>query len=423
MDYRIIPPDGYIEGHFSLPLSKSMSNRAFIISALTADATLPDITAECDDTIAMQKALTQGGDTVDVGAAGTAMRFLTAYYASQPGVTVTLDGSERMRQRPIGPLVDALRQLGADIEYAGEEGYPPLRIAGTRLSGGEIALDATVSSQYVSALLMIAPTMEHGLRLKLEGEAVSTPYIKMTLQMMEAAGVEAERLPDAIIVESGQSYTSPTLDVEPDWSAAAFAYEIQAIGAGETDIDGLQPESCQGDSRVSRIFEQLGVSTEWDDDSVHLTASPESSPRLTLDMSDTPDLVPAVVVTCCMLGIPFHLTGLETLRIKECDRVDALMREMLKCGLILSAEAPGVLTWEGQRRPMEELPVFDTYDDHRMAMALAPVAIFLPGIVIRDAGVVAKSFPDYWRQLESMGFRLLDPDTPLDNPGEEDAEA
>ena len=410
MNYRVIPPDGYLEGRMKLPLSKSMSNRALIINRLTPGAGPLTELADCDDTRLLREALADDSLTeVNVGAAGTAMRFLTAYFASQPGRTVRIDGSERMRQRPIGPLVDALNRLGGEVEYLGVYGFPPLKITGKRLKGGSLNVDSTVSSQYISALLMVAPTMEEGLTLELEGETVSLSYIKMTLAMMESAGVESDYFRYTITVKPGQQYSSPTLPIEPDWSAASYGYEIQSLASGEMVLEGLEPESVQGDSRVAEIFSNLGVETEFTVDGASLTASPESSPRLQLDLSDNPDLVPAIVVTCALLGIPFRLSGLETLRIKETDRLRALRDEVLKLGIVLTIEGDGVLVWEGARRPITELPVFDTYDDHRMAMALAPVALFLPGIVVRDADVVTKSFPEYWNQLEAMGFRLLDP--------------
>lgn len=418
MNYRILPPDGYIEARVSVPLSKSMSNRALIIAALAGVTDYTGDLADCDDTSLMKRALSDPQATeVDAGAAGTVMRFLTAYYAARPDTpAIVIDGTERMRNRPIGALVDALRTLGADIAYQGEEGYPPLKITGRRLDGGVLRLDASVSSQFVSALLMIAPAMVGGLRLELDGDVVSRPYIDMTIEMMRRAGAEVEVDRDSITVAPG-AYSPEALTVEADWSAASYWYELEAVASGEVIVDGLVAESCQGDKACARIFADLGVTTEYDNSGATLLASPDYSPRLTLDMADTPDLVPAIVVTCCMLGVPFRLTGLASLRIKETDRVEALCREMLKIGVILTAESDSVLVWEGERRPVNALPEFDTYDDHRMAMALSMISLYVPGIVIRDAEVVSKSFPGFWSQLESVGFRLLDGDVPLSEEG------
>lgn len=414
MNYRIFPPEGYLEGQMTLPLSKSMSNRALIISALTEGVSSVDdvVVADCDDCHAVVRAIASvaaGERTVDVGAAGTAMRFLTAYFASRPGTKVTVDGSPRMRQRPIGPLVDALRALGAKVDYTGEEGFPPVTIEGRRLDGGEIEVDSSVSSQFVSALLMIAPVMKNGLKVRLSGEPVSLPYILMTLRMMDEAGAVTDFYGGDTIEVEPVPYTRPTLPVEGDWSAAAFAYQIQALAMGEMKVSPLTADSCQGDAFVKSIFANLGVETADDGDgSVMLTPSPECSPRMVVDMAGTPDLVQPLVATCVTLGVPFRLSGAGTLRNKETDRLEALKTEMLKLGAILETPAEGMLEWDGRRRPVEQLPVFDTYDDHRMAMSLAPLAVAIPGIVINDPQVVTKSFPGFWDNLRQMGFVIVD---------------
>ncbi len=418
MNLRIFPPEGFLETRLSLPLSKSMSARALIINALTPGSAPLARVAECDDTDAMTAALrgdagTTGHRTVNVGAAGTTMRFLTAYYACTPGSDVTLDGSERMRQRPIKVLVEALKVLGANIEYEGEEGFPPLRIRGQRLQGGDLELDASVSSQYISALLMTAPVMEHGLRLTLLGEIASRPYILMTLRMMRDYGVESDFYLNTITVPAG-GYTTPVSPrvIEGDWSAAAAWYEITALSAGAVTIDNLCEDSCQGDRRLADIYSRLGVDTEWEGENggTDLTANPDADARATIDFSDCPDLAQYVTVTCVMLGIPFHFSGLHTLAIKETDRVAALCRELAKTGVMLDAAVPGTLSWDGRRVPIHEMPVFDTYADHRMAMSLAPVALYIPGIVMNDVEVVSKSYPQYWEDLRAAGFTLIDAD-------------
>ncbi|MCM1255206.1 MAG: 3-phosphoshikimate 1-carboxyvinyltransferase [Duncaniella sp.] len=408
MNYQIFPPEDFLEARLNLPLSKSMSNRALIINALTPGAKELTEVAKCDDTDAMTYALKSvDSSEINIGAAGTTMRFLTAYYASREGRAVVLDGSERMRKRPIKVLVEALRELGAKIEYVGEVGFPPLKITGTKLSGGKLTLDASVSSQYISALLMIAPIMQEGLTLTLEGEIVSRPYIKMTLKMMREAGVESEFYGNTVTVPSGK-YTSNLPPIEGDWSAAAAWYEIEALSSGIVTIDNLIEKSCQGDRRLADIFSHIGVDTEWEGENggTDLCANPDPDARLNIDFTDNPDLAQYIIVTCTMLGTPFRFTGLSTLAIKETDRVAAVTKELMKVGIMLNIESPDMVTWEGKRVPFMELPKFDTYDDHRMAMCLAPVSIFLPGIVINNVEVVSKSYPEFWEQLQAAGFIL-----------------
>lgn len=410
MDYRIYPPDGFVEASVRLPLSKSISNRALIINALTPGAAPLSEMARCDDTAALSAALSADDGTINIGAAGTAMRFLTAYFAASPGRQVTLDGSERMHQRPIGQLVDALREAGADISYTGREGFPPLAINGKRLKGGDVKIEGAISSQYVSALLMVAPTMTDGLSLKIGGELPSMPYIKMTLQMMEQRGVEAIVGPDSIDIAPGRYRLPDDNSIEEDWSAASYWYEITALSAGSVTLPGLSPQSLQGDARCVEIFERLGVLTERDDDcgGLALTPSPDAHSRLELDLSEQPDLAQTLAVTAAVLGVPFRLSGLSSLKIKETDRLEALRKELDKLGIIAETERDEALIWEGRRHPVFEMPRIDTYRDHRMAMAFAPVAIFCPGIIINDIEVVSKSYPGFWDDLSAAGFTLQD---------------
>ena len=418
MNYRIYPPEDLLQTTVDLPLSKSVSNRALIIGALAPERTIPQPLAECSDTAVMLREIQSTEDKVYTADAGTAMRFLTAYFACQDGRSVIIDGTERMRRRPIGPLVEALRSCGARIEYVAEEGYPPLSINGKKLQGGAISIDATISSQFISALLMIAPLMTNGLRLTLVGEAASLPYIDLTLSMMQLAGANAERTVDIIEVSPGAYTCADKLKAEKDWSAAAFWYEIEALTCGFTTLTGLDVNSRQPDRRAIEIFEALGVTTSEGEESaedVDLAGSPDVAPRLVADMSSTPDLVPAVVVTCAMNGIPFQLSGLESLKIKECDRFDALSKELIKVGVVTENIDNHTMTWDGRRRPIMELPVFDTYSDHRMAMALASVSTYIPGIVIKDAGVVKKSYPTFWEDLQQAGFTIEDADKEIEN--------
>ncbi|MDE6534756.1 MAG: 3-phosphoshikimate 1-carboxyvinyltransferase [Muribaculaceae bacterium] len=416
MDYKIYPPEELTERAVKLPLSKSESNRALIISALTAGAELPRQVADCDDTDVMLAALERTSGPVNIGAAGTAMRFLTAYYAVTPGAQVTLDGSERMRQRPIGQLVDALRSLGADIEYLGKEGFPPLEIKGRMLEGGEVEIPASVSSQFISALLMVGPTMTKGLTLRLTGRIISRPYIYMTLEMMEQAGakVNFDENAQTITVEPGK-YTLPLPPVEADWSAASYWFEIAAISAEPVALEGLRMKSLQGDSAVKDLFKVTGLETSWDGGLLNLQLTPDAGARLELDLTDTPDLTQTLAVTCCMLGLPFRFTGVESLKIKETDRLGALQMELSKLGFILDVEDPGIILWRGARYEPEgeEIEPIQTYDDHRMAMAFAPAAIFFPGLRINDCEVVSKSYPRFWNDLRAAGFTLEEVEKPM----------
>ncbi len=415
MNYRIYPPQDILQATVDLPLSKSVSNRAIMIGALASPQVVPQPLADCSDTRVMLAAVNSSDETVDVADAGTAMRFLTAWFACRPGRTVRLVGTERMCNRPIGPLVEALRQCGAQIDYLGNEGFPPLLIHGQQLTGGDIRIDATISSQFISALLMIAPLMADGVRLTLDGDAASLPYIDLTLSMMNRAGASAERTVDLIEVAPGGYRDAEALKAEKDWSAAAFWYEIEALTCGFLTLTGLDLGSRQPDRRAVDIFADLGVATSEGEDSledVDLAGSPDSSPRLTVDLAATPDLAPAVIVTCAMNGVPFNISGLHSLKIKECDRMAALADELLKIGVVTEIVGDHTMIWDGRRRPVLEIPQFETYNDHRMAMALAPVCAYIPGIVIKDAGVVGKSYPSFWDDLRSAGFTVVDADAP-----------
>lgn len=418
MDVSVYPPDEIIETSIELPLSKSLSNRALIMNALTPGIPSLGEVAKCDDTDAMVAALElplslinrAPAYPVNVGLAGTAMRFLTAYFAALDGAHVELDGNDRMRQRPIGPLVEALRQCGADIQYADKEGFPPLLIRGRRLHGGAVSIDASVSSQFLSALLMVAPTFGEPLHLHLQGVISSMPYLRMTLSMMRQRGISAELDGSMITVKPGH-YLNYDRAVERDWSAASYWYEIAAMSAGWVSLPGLEKHSLQGDSALAAMFEKLGVVTEFDTDEVPdgvaLNPSPEVHSRLELDLADTPDLAQTLAVTCCMLGVPFRFEGLASLRIKETDRLQALVNELAKLSFDVSVERDSVLYWEAaHRHPVQSVQPIDTYGDHRMAMAFAPVALFVPGIVIRGAECVSKSYPEYWHDLERAGFQV-----------------
>ncbi len=415
MDYRIFPPEDLFELEIQLPLSKSLAVRTIMLDYLAGHVENSEALADvCTDTrtlydILMARLPEDGGIT-DAGAAGTAMRFLCALAAATPQTHTLLTGSERMLRRPIGHLVDALRTLGTDIEYRGEEGFPPLEIKGKTLKGGDVEIDASVSSQFISALMMVAPLMAEPLKISLKGEVKSQPYLRMTAAMMERCGAKVELAPYSVDV-SGKTYTAVCHNDEPDWSAAAFWYEIVAISAAWVTLKGLQPKSLQGDSMAAELFGRLGVNTEFTDEGAELSANPDLFNRLEADLSGTPDLAPALAVCAAMVGVPFSLSGLGALHDKECDRMQALVDELAKAGVLCEVEAYGtVLSWDGRRMPLHEVPVFDSHNDHRMAMALAPTAIFMPGIVIKDVEVVDKSYPAYWADLQKAGFTFVDPE-------------
>jgi 3-phosphoshikimate 1-carboxyvinyltransferase len=407
MIYRIQPPQN-IDCTVDLPPSKSLLNRLLIIRAISGAACDPDFGMGSDDVEAMVAALTTGSPIINVGAAGTTMRFLTAFFAQKEGV-ITLTGSPRMKKRPIGPLVNALRQLGAEIDYAEKDGFPPLRITGKQLQGGRISLDSSISSQYVSAMMMIAPSMLKGLEISLEGETVSRPYIEMTAGLMRQAGAKVEIDGNTISI-ARQKYKTLPLRVESDWSAASYWYETVALAQTDVRIilKGLQRDSLQGDSRVAEIFGLLGVETRYLTNVVALGRNPAATlpDRLDLDFTDTPDIAQTLAVTACELGLPFKFSGLQSLKIKETDRLSALQTELLKLGFVVEIEKDSVLLWNGEKCQPENNVSIATYDDHRMAMAFAPACMRRGQIAIADPKVVTKSYPGFWNDLKVAGFEI-----------------
>jgi len=406
MVYSIFPPDSKeVKGDIQLPASKSISNRALIIHALSYAGEQIHNLADCDDTNVLVEALHSNARVFDIGAAGTTMRFLTAFLSKIVGEWV-ITGSERMKQRPISILVDALNKLGAHVEYMEKEGFPPLRIHGSALTGGKIELDGSVSSQYISALLMIAPAMKDGLTLKLTGKIISKPYIYLTLKLMEDFGVKAIWADDVIIIHP-QAYKPVDYTIESDWSAASYWYQLCALSQkSEIKLLGLYKDSYQGDAKVAEIFSSLGVRTKFQKGEVILTKSNELTNKLAYNFTDQPDLAQTVVVTCCFLQIPFRFSGLQSLKIKETNRVEALQNECKKLGFILEEPAEGILEWNGKRCEANPNPVIKTYEDHRMAMAFAPACLKIGQIQIENPMVVTKSYPNYWEDLQSAGFSL-----------------
>lgn len=392
-----------ISGTINLPASKSLSNRVLIINALSNSGISVKNLSVCDDTDAMLTALSSIENSFDVGHAGTAMRFLTAYLAQKPGDWI-ITGSERMQQRPIGILVDALNTLGADIEYIGNSGYPPLHIKGKHLCGGVIEVSASISSQYISALMMIAPLMEQGLRLTLTGQVVSRTYIEMTVGIMRHFGAQLIASDNDIVIMP-HPYTPTSYCVESDWSGASYFYELLAIAQnGIIELPNLHQDSLQGDSGQIALWERLGVTSRFTNKGAIIEKGAIIHETLIYDFMMMPDLVQSFVVACCVIGKPFIFSGVETLRIKETDRIYALTTELRKLGYIIQSEGDGKIFWDGSRCTAEEQPIIKTWDDHRMAMAFAPAALVCPNLIIENAEVISKSFPGYWNELKKLGM-------------------
>lgn len=404
MNYVIHAPAASWKTSVQLPASKSICNRALILNALSYSPYEIQNLSDCDDTDVMVKALNSNDSHFDVKAAGTAMRFLTAFLSKVVGEW-TITGTERMKNRPIRILVDALNAVGAKIEYLEKKGFPPLRIMGSALQGGEISLDGGVSSQYISALLMIAPLMEKGLTLHLQGKVISKPYIHLTLQLMKQYGVESEWVGSTIKV-APQSYRPLPYTVESDWSAASYWYEMMALSQqAEIELKGLFKESLQGDAAGAKLFAQLGVATDYKAGGVVLRKNGNVCQKLIYDFVNEPDLAQTFVTTCAFMDIPFRFTGLQSLKIKETDRIEALKCELRKLGYVLTDTNGSILEWNGERCEPEAHPVITTYEDHRMAMAFAPASLVQKeGIEIAHPEVVSKSYPHFWENLESAGF-------------------
>lgn len=407
MIYKLHSPESPLNTSIGLPASKSISNRLLLIHALSGNKKGIDNLSDSDDTALMRKALMSAEGLKDIGHAGTAMRFLTAFYSCREG-RVTMTGSERMKERPIGALVDALRSLGADIEYLKTEGYPPLDIRGKKLFGGEIDIQGDISSQFISALLMIAPAFEKGLVLNLLGDVVSSSYIHMTLELMEQHGASCEWIGNRIRIFPGK-FSREGYSVESDWSAASYWYAMMlAPGAERITLSYLEEKSLQGDSDLVNIFDRLGVRTRFGGKSCLLEkAEADHSLLFEYDFTNSPDLVQSMAVILCMASVPFKFTGTQTLRIKETDRITALQNELKKQGFILKSNLAGsFLAWNGDRCPPAADPVISTYHDHRMAMAFAPAVLFCDEIRIDDPMVVSKSYPGFWEDLKKAGFQI-----------------
>jgi len=397
------PNNKKIQKSIAITGSKSETNRSLLLQALFPNIKIENL-SNSDDGEVMQKGLAKSEGEVDIHHAGTAMRFLTGYFASQPDKKIVLTGSQRMQERPIKVLVEALRSLGADIEYVKEEGYPPLKINGKRLVKSQVSLPANISSQYISSLLLIAPSLENGLELELIGKITSVPYIKMTLALLEQIGVETSFDENMIKVSPKTNVEDTTLVVESDWSSASYFYSIAAMSKIGTEIQlsSYKESSLQGDSVLANIYRDFGVETEFSNNTILLKKTSEvKAVDLEYDLSNAPDIAQTISVTCLGLGIGCHLTGLHTLPIKETDRLAALQTELGKFGAKVDIDSES-LTLTAQPQLTSGVEV-DTYNDHRMAMAFGPLAL-KTDFVVNDAEVVSKSYPDFWNDLVTLGF-------------------
>ena len=384
--------------------SKSESNRLLILEQLYPSLQIENL-SDSDDTHHLQDALSSSSDVADIGHAGTAMRFLTAFFATQEGVTKVLQGSERMHNRPIEILVNALRDLGADIEYVEKEGYPPLKITGKKLTQSKVSINGNVSSQYISALMLIAPSLQNGLEIELVGKITSVPYINMTLQLLHQLEIEAEFEGQFIKIKPKSIVKEQTIVVESDWSSASYFYSMIALSdvGSSVKLSAYKKDSLQGDSCLSEIYKHFGVTTTFEENSILLTKEREhSSAVLKEDLKNAPDIAQTIAVTCFGLGIACDLSGLHTLKIKETDRLEALREELTKLGADISVtdESLHLKTSEEIKKNIQ----IATYNDHRMAMAFAPLALKVP-IEILEAEVVTKSYRSFWEDMAIVGIK------------------
>ncbi|KQB40808.1 3-phosphoshikimate 1-carboxyvinyltransferase [Flavobacterium aquidurense] len=393
-----------LKGQIAVTGSKSETNRLLLLKALFPNITLSN-TSNSDDSEVMQKALIGNDEIVDIHHAGTAMRFLTAYFAVNEGREVVMTGSGRMQERPIKILVEALGQLGVEISYEKEEGYPPIRIKGKKVTASKVTLAANVSSQYISALLLIASKLENGLELTLEGEITSIPYIKMTLALLNDLDIQTSFEENVIKVYPKAGVASKEMVVESDWSSASYFFSLVALAdTASITLSSYKENSLQGDSELVSLYEKLGVQTTFQDNKMTLVKQENFKyETVNFELNNTPDIAQTIVVTCLGLGIGCHLTGLHTLKIKETDRLEALRIELTKLGANISVTNDS-LTLVASENINHNIKI-GTYNDHRMAMAFAPLALKVP-IIIEDAEVVSKSYPDFWNDLKALNFQV-----------------
>ena len=406
MKLHLTPPAStLLKEQIKITGSKSESNRLLLLQALFPNITIDNI-SNSDDAQVMQKGLAISDGIVDIHHAGTAMRFLTGYFASQKGKNVVLTGSKRMTERPIKVLVDALKELGADISYEQEEGYPPIKIQGKTLSKSKVSLPANISSQYISALLLIAPSLEHGITLELVGKITSVPYIKMTLSLLNQLGIETSFEGNVVTVAPMSTVNDAQLVVESDWSSASYFYSIAALSEVGTKItiSSYKKDSLQGDSVLATLYKSFGVESVFTDHALTLKKISDTvSEPIDFDLANAPDIAQTIAVTCFGLGVGCHLSGLHTLKIKETDRLEALHTELSKLGASISV-TDKTLTLAPATTYNQDVAI-DTYDDHRMAMAFAPLALKI-SLKVNDAEVVSKSYPDFWKDMAQVNINV-----------------
>ncbi len=407
MQYKIYSPEK-LNITVQLPASKSISNRLLILNALSLNANPIENLSDCEDTQVIIDAFNSASNIFDVKGAGTAMRFLTAFLAGMEGEW-TIKGSARMHERPISPLVETLRALGAEIEYLGKEGFPPLKIKGKRLRGGEVYISGNISSQFLSALTMIAPGTQEGVIINIQNELISKPYLSLTIKLMEQYGINVKWENDRITIKP-QKYKPANIRVESDWSAASYWYEmVTLMPKSEVTLLGLQKNSNQGDANLVNLFKDLGVATEFIAEGVIIRNEGKRTKKFFHNFRNEPDLAQTFAASCCFLNVPFIFSGIESLRIKETDRIAALENELKKLGYILKINQNiEMLEWDKEQCMPEENPVIETYEDHRMALCLAPAAIKFGKVIIDKPQVVNKSYPNFWTDLKKAGF-IIEP--------------
>lgn len=387
--------------------SKSESNRLLIIQQLFANITINNL-SDSDDTHHLQEALSSSNQIADIGHAGTAMRFLTAFFATQKGETKILQGSERMHNRPIEILVNALRDLGATIEYVDKEGYPPIKITGNKIVKDKVAIDGNVSSQYISALMLIAPSLKNGLEIELKGKITSVPYINMTLKLLHQIGVVAKFDENIISIQAKEVSSEQNIVVESDWSSASYFYSLIALSeiGATVKLSAYKKDSLQGDSCLATIYKHFGVTTTFQENSIVLTKEEKHNPAVLIeDLKNAPDIAQTIAVTCFGLGVACDLSGLHTLKIKETDRLEALKEELTKLGATINVTNESL-----HLKASEEINKnvkIATYNDHRMAMAFAPLAL-KTSIIILEAEVVTKSYRNFWKDMQQVGLETVE---------------
>ena len=406
MIYNLYKHNSTIKGVIEIAGSKSESNRLLMLRKYSSDFKITNL-SKSDDTKTLIDALINPNKIIDVNHAGTAMRFLASYYASKPNSEVTLTGSDRMKDRPIGILVNALRDLGANIEYEEKEGYPPIKIIGKNLISNEVSIPANISSQYISSLMMLGVKINNGIKLTLEGNITSKPYILMTKKLIEKIGCNVIINNNQIEVLGKNKSLSKIVEVESDWSSASYFYSIVALSKdAEITLKTFKRNSIQGDSIISKIYQKLGVETIYKEDYIIISKNKifNLPDRLQLDLSDSPDLAQTIAVTCLGLGIECELSGLHTLKIKETDRIEALKKEFIKLGVDNIQTSDNKIYFKGKRKLNNNIKI-STYQDHRMALSFAALAVIID-ISIESPNIVSKSFPEYWENLKSIGFKI-----------------